>query len=61
MSSYGGDIVLDPLARCAATCVFAERLQRQWVGIDICNKVEKILLERMDKEGILISGEQLRE
>ena len=34
-SSNKGDIVLDPFAGCATTCVAAERLGRQWVGIDI--------------------------
>ena len=30
-----GDMVLDPFAGCATTCVAAEIEQRQWVGIDI--------------------------
>lgn len=30
-----GDVVLDPFAGCATTCVAAQKLGRQWVGIDI--------------------------
>ena len=33
-SSNSGDLVLDPFCGCATTCVAAERLQRQWIGID---------------------------
>ncbi len=34
-SSNPGDIVLDPFAGCATTCVAAEQLGRQWIGVDI--------------------------
>ena len=34
-SSNPGDFVLDPFCGCATTCVVADRLERQWVGIDI--------------------------
>ncbi len=34
-SSNPGDVVLDPFAGCATTCVAADKLERQWVGIDI--------------------------
>ena len=34
-SSNEGDIVLDPFCGCATTCVAAELLGRQWVGIDV--------------------------
>ena len=34
-SSNPGDMVLDPFAGCATTCVAAEQLGRQWIGIDI--------------------------
>ena len=34
-SSNPGDIVLDPFAGCATTCVAAEQLGRRWIGIDI--------------------------
>ena len=48
-----GDTVLDPFAGCATTCVAAEQLQRQWVGIDIDPVAEKVTLERLaDETGI---------
>ena len=34
-SSNPEDMVLDPFCGCATTCVAADRLERQWVGIDI--------------------------
>ena len=34
-SSNTDDIVMDPFAGCATTCVAAERLKRQWIGVDI--------------------------
>lgn len=52
MASEPGDIVLDPFAGCATTCVAAERLGRKWVGIDIGDKVAKVVKERMEREQI---------
>ncbi len=60
-SSNPGDIVLDPFAGCATTCVAAEHLERQWVGIDIWDKAKEVLLHRMDKEGMLVGGKQVQE
>ena len=34
-SSNPGDVVLDPFCGCATTCVAAEKLGRQWIGMDI--------------------------
>ena len=34
-SSNEGDLVLDPFCGCATACVAAEKLGRQWAGIDI--------------------------
>ena len=52
-SSNEGDIVFDPFAGCATTCVAAERLKRQWVGIDIWNKAKDVVIERLEKEGLI--------
>ncbi len=46
-SSNEGDVVCDPFAGCATTLVAAERLQRQWVGIDIWDKAHEVVVERM--------------
>ena len=52
-SSNEGDIVCDPFAGCATTLVAAERLGRQWVGIDIWDNAEAVVLRRLDQEGLL--------
>ena len=49
-SSNEGDIVLDPFCGCATTCVAAEALQRNWVGIDIDPTAEKVTLDRLKNE-----------
>ena len=49
-SSNKGDIVLDPFAGCATACVAAERLQRQWVGIDLSPLAAKLVKSRLRKE-----------
>ena len=47
-SSEEGDIVLDPFCGCATTPVAAERLGRQWVGIDIWDGAYRIVLDRLE-------------
>ena len=49
-SSNEGDIVLDPFAGCATTCVAAERLGRGWIGIDINRPARKVIGERLKSE-----------
>lgn len=49
-SSNEGDIVLDPFCGCATTCVAAEKLDRQWIGIDISVKAYELVQKRMKKE-----------
>ena len=49
-SSRPGDIVLDPFCGCATTCVAAEKLQRQWIGIDISSKGIELVKYRFNKE-----------
>lgn len=49
-SSDKNDIVLDPFAGCATTCVAAERLGRKWIGIDLWEGARSTVLERMKKE-----------
>ena len=52
VSSNKSNIILDPFAGCATTCVAAERLGRQWVGIDIWDKAPEVVVERMNKGGL---------
>jgi site-specific DNA-methyltransferase (adenine-specific) len=42
--------VLDPFAGCATTCVAAERLGRNWVGIDINEEARDVIHERLQRE-----------
>ena len=49
-SSNEGDLVLDPFAGCATTCVAAERLNRKWIGIDINEPAEQVVKERLQRE-----------
>lgn len=52
-SSSEGDIVLDPFAGCATTLVAAEKLKRQWVGIDIWDNARDVVLKRLRSEGLI--------
>ena len=49
-SSDPGDVVLDPFAGCATACVAAEKLDRQWVGIDLSSKAAELVNERLRSE-----------
>ena len=49
-SSNEGDVVLDPFAGCATTLVAAEKLQRQWVGIDIWERAAEVVRHRLENE-----------
>ena len=49
-SSEKNDVVLDPFAGCATTCVAAEKLGRKWVGIDIWDKAHEVVIDRLKKE-----------
>ena len=51
-SSNDRDIVLDPFAGCATTLVAAERLGRQWVGMDIWRGAKEVVLDRLRAEGL---------
>ena len=49
-SSNRGDIVLDPFCGCATTCIAAERLQRQWIGIDLSAKAMELVKVRLERD-----------
>ena len=48
-SSNPGDVVLDPFCGCATACVAADRLDRQWVGIDISPKAVELVNMRLQQ------------
>ena len=49
-SSNEGDMVLDPFCGCATTCIAAEKLERQWIGIDVSHKAYELVKRRLDNE-----------
>ena len=57
-SSTEGDIICDPFSGCATTLVAAERLKRQWVGMDIWDNAKAVVLERLEREGLIGKGRQ---
>jgi DNA modification methylase len=50
-SSGKGEIVLDPFCGCGTTLVAAQRLGRQWIGIDISPTAVDLMKRRLTKEG----------
>ena len=49
-SSNEGDTVLDPFCGCATTCLAAEELKRQWIGIDISSLAAHLIIQRLENE-----------
>ena len=54
-SSDPGDLVLDPFCSCATTPIAAERLGRQWVGMDIWDRAHEQVIERMQANRQLLA------
>lgn len=50
-STTKGQIVLDPFCGCGTTIAVAQRLQREWIGIDISPQAVAIMKRRVDKYG----------
>ena len=46
-SSNEVDMVFDPFCGCATTCVAAQQLGRQWIGIDIESQAVNLLVDRL--------------
>ncbi len=46
-SSNPGEMVLDPFCGCATTLVAADRLDRQWAGIDLSPLAARLVLKRL--------------
>ena len=49
-SSNEGDIILDPFCGCATACVAAEKLGRQWVGVDLSPVAATLVKSRLKDE-----------
>ena len=54
-SSNLDDLVLDPFCGCATTPAAAERLGRQWVGMDIWNGALRVVKQRMEDNRQLLT------
>ena len=48
-SSNPDGVVLDPFCGCATACVAAEKLGRQWIGIDISPKAAELVNTRLQE------------
>ena len=46
-SSNAGDMVMDPFCGCATTCVAAQNLGRNWIGIDISDVAVNLVTDRL--------------
>ena len=49
-SSNEGDVILDPFCGCATALVAAEKLERQWAGIDLSPKAKDLVELRLRKD-----------
>ena len=49
-SSNKDDMVLDPFCGCATTCVAAQWLRREWIGIDVSPKAADLVDMRLEKD-----------
>ena len=49
-SSNDGDVVLDPFCGCATALIAAEKLERQWLGIDLSPKAAELVHDRLKRE-----------
>ena len=56
-STDDDSIVLDPFCGCATACIAAEKLNRDWAGIDISPKAAELVRQRMrDELGMFYDG-----
>ena len=55
-SSNPGDLVLDPFCGCATSLVAADRLGRQWAGIDLSPLAIKLVKQRILEDNPLWAG-----
>ena len=49
-SSREKEKVLDPFCGCTTACIASEKLNREWVGIDISPKAEELIEKKMGKK-----------
>lgn len=59
MSSNEGDVVLDPFCGCGTTIAVAQRLRREWIGVDISPTAVALMKRRMERFGITVGSDGL--
>ena len=60
-SSNSGDVILDPFCGCASTLESAQRLSRQWVGIDIAiHAIKRVAKVRLQDRLGLVEGKDFK-
>jgi DNA modification methylase len=60
-SSNENDIVLDAFCGCGAALVAAQKLKRQWIGIDVSPTACRVMAKRLKKDCALKEDEKLWE
>ncbi|WP_295822382.1 DNA methyltransferase [uncultured Deinococcus sp.] len=60
-SSVPGDVVLDPFCGCGTTISAAEKLGRQWIGIDVTHLSVSLIKARLKRDFDLIVGKDYQE
>lgn len=58
-SSIKGEVVMDPFCGCGTAVAVAERLERQWIGIDITYLSIDVIRKRFEKNKIM-EGKQFK-
>ena len=58
-SSNPDDVVLDPFCGCATALIAAEKMTRQWVGIDISSLAVKLVRSRLQREAPLFTQDAI--
>src|SRR5437764_9863400 len=61
MGSNENDIVLDAFCGCGTALVAAQRLKRQWIGIDVSPTACRVMAQRLKKDCGLKEDEKLWE
>ena len=59
IGSNEGDVVLDPFCGCGTTVAVAQRLRREWIGVDISPTAVALMKRRMERFGIAVGAEGL--
>jgi DNA modification methylase len=58
-SSNEGDVVLDPFCGCGTAIAVAQKLEREWIGIDISPTAVGIMERRLEKLGAKVRAQGL--